>query len=644
MRKAMKTNRKQPLFEILESRQLMTAIVWTGTSGADVFKLEYLNPGDTLTIDGKGGADVVQLGALGGTMQYIQGHVVINNTDGLISVLMKDVNNPASRQISIDANQVIGLAPGIISYNGAKATLMDGSGDNVFGISSTWTDWEIAGGIGDEVFYINGHKAGNLKIFGNGGHDEFRLAYSTGNLDDISAPIYISDADPGDVSIFDNEAAMGHSYWLTTFSEPGTNYSMKIDRSGPTSQIVLDGVGRVSLLTSNHDDIVYMGSATAKFPQVEVNTGYGDDTVLADNGVADSITGGIGNDTVTVDFLDGAYGFETVKAAATAGSVFGSIFADNNNNGLREAGEPGMPSFQVYLDANNDKMWNSGEAGTLTDANGNWSFIGVPSGKEFIARLQLKPGLVQTLPGNGYGLHVTLAAGQTLTGEQFGVSEGAPGNASVSGSVFNDLNSNGIKDANETFLAGRTVYVDLDNDKILDANETFTTTNAAGYFALMGLTVGTYKIRQVLPAGWAQTTPANGYGISVTLAANQSVGGKLFGARQIAPPAGASIAGTVFYDFNGNSVKDAGEGGLAGRTLWIDLDNDKILDAGEKSTVTDANGNFKFTGLAAGTYKVRQQLPSGWGQTTPLNGYGISVTVASNQSVTGKLFGEAPTL
>ena len=46
------------------------------------------------------------------------------------------------------------------------------------------------------------------------------------------------------------------------------------------------------------------------------------------------------------------------------------------------------------------------------------------------------------------------------------------------------------------------------------------------------------------------------------------------------------------------------------------------------------------TGLAAGTYKLRQLLPTGWDQTTPASGYGISVTVASNQMATGKLFGE----
>jgi uncharacterized delta-60 repeat protein len=102
---------------------------------------------------------------------------------------------------------------------------------------------------------------------------------------------------------------------------------------------------------------------------------------------------------------------------------------------------------------------------------------------------------------------------------------------------------------------------------------------------------------------------------------------------------GASIAGAVFNDANGNGVRDAGEAGLGGRTVWIDLDNDKIVDSNETTTTTDASGNYKLSNLAAGTYKVRQLLPGGWAQTTPANGYGINVTIATNQSVCGKLFG-----
>jgi serine-aspartate repeat-containing protein C/D/E len=78
------------------------------------------------------------------------------------------------------------------------------------------------------------------------------------------------------------------------------------------------------------------------------------------------------------------------------------------------------------------------------------------------------------------------------------------------------------------------IYIDLDNDGVRDANEQWTTTDASGNFVLNGLAVGAWKIREILPTGWAQTTPANNYGISVTVTAGQQVSGKLFGTRKIA--------------------------------------------------------------------------------------------------------------
>src|SRR5262249_35209845 len=43
--------------------------------------------------------------------------------------------------------------------------------------------------------------------------------------------------------------------------------------------------------------------------------------------------------------------------------------------------------------------------------------------------------------------------------------------------------------------------------------------------------------------------------------------------------------------------------------------------AGEPQTTTDAGGNFAFNGLAPGTYRVRDILPSGWTHTNPTRGF-----------------------
>ena len=86
------SHRTQPLFETLETRQMMTAVTYTGTPGADVFMIDNVAADYQITIDGKGGADVVQLGAAGGTVKNILGTVTIKNPDGQVFVLMNDAD------------------------------------------------------------------------------------------------------------------------------------------------------------------------------------------------------------------------------------------------------------------------------------------------------------------------------------------------------------------------------------------------------------------------------------------------------------------------------------------------------------------------------------------------------------------------
>ncbi len=70
--------------------------------------------------------------------------------------------------------------------------------------------------------------------------------------------------------------------------------------------------------------------------------------------------------------------------------------------------------------------------------------------------------------------------------------------------------------------------------------------------------------------------------------------------------------------------------GLAGVTVFLDTNQNGILDPGEVSTVTNAQGDYTFTGLAPGTYPVAEVPPQGWQQASPVAGrtpdtlYGVS--------------------
>jgi hypothetical protein len=97
-----------------------------------------------------------------------------------------------------------------------------------------------------------------------------------------------------------------------------------------------------------------------------------------------------------------------------------------------------------------------------------------------------------------------------------------------------------------------------------------------------------------------------------------------------------SIAGNVYNDANGNGTKDGSETGLGSVKVFIDANKNGVLDSGENSTTTSSTGAYSFTGLAAGTYRVAEVVPSGFRPTSPSSKF-LDVTVGTT-AVTGKNF------
>ncbi len=74
------------------------------------------------------------------------------------------------------------------------------------------------------------------------------------------------------------------------------------------------------------------------------------------------------------------------------------------------------------------------------------------------------------------------------------------------------------------------------------------------------------------------------------------------------------LQGQSFEDTDGNNRRTQGEPTLAGRTIYLDLNDNEQLDAGEPTQVTDASGTYQFENLLPKEYVVRQILPAGWEQ------------------------------
>src|SRR5262249_49206928 len=83
--------------------------------------------------------------------------------------------------------------------------------------------------------------------------------------------------------------------------------------------------------------------------------------------------------SVTVRVEDGRGGFDTQSFAINVrgvapGRIFGTLFNDLNGNGVRDAGEPPLAGWRVYLDQNQNGRRDSYEQFATTDQDGRYLF------------------------------------------------------------------------------------------------------------------------------------------------------------------------------------------------------------------------------------------------------------------------------
>ncbi len=133
--------------------------------------------------------------------------------------------------------------------------------------------------------------------------------------------------------------------------------------------------------------------------------------------------------------------------------------------------------------------------------------------------------------------------------------------------------------------AGETVYLDANNNSTLDAGERSTTTSSTGAYGFTGVTPGAYIVRQVLPAGYAQTSPSDGYGIHLTVAAGSSFTGEDF--TDVARRTGTTIGTSGSYTNDGNTIAKATDGNLGTFYDGVNANGDYVgLDLGSAESVS----------------------------------------------------------
>ncbi len=326
------------------------------------------------------------------------------------------------------------------------------------------------------------------------------------------------------------------------------------------------------------------------------------------------------------------FGERKIETPRINNSISGHVYHDVNNNGVREAGEQGIPGATIVLQGT---LFNGGSVGlvTTTDATGKYVFNDLQPGQYTILEIQ-PPGYLdgKDAPGTPFGGTAAVGVGQdklssiviptTANGVQGIEYNFGEVGASISGHIFEDLNDNGVRDAGEPLITSP-VTITLTGVDDTGASVTRTVVTTTGQYKIDQLRPGQYTLTESQPADYLDGKDAVGTPFGGALSAPDSitnivVGGAGagvnydFGERKVTQTL-HSVSGYVFEDCNLNGQRDATEEGLAGVTITLEgttrgANPQPIF----RQTTTDANGKYLFSDLPAGDYVIREIQPVGY--------------------------------
>ena len=190
----------------------------------------------------------------------------------------------------------------------------------------------------------------------------------------------------------------------------------------------------------------------------------------------------------------------------------------------------------------------------------------------------------------------------------------------ITGFKWNDANANGVKDEGEAGVAGWKITAYEGDGKATRQVQAITDENGA---YTLDLEKGEWTIREEVKNGWKQVAVEQDGEVDREIDSCQfsiiysdepiedtsASGDDCTFYNQYEPV--YPVIGQKWNDANANGVRDEGEEGVAGWTIYADNSAD---DFGPVSVVTGENGEYEFS-LVAGNWTITEESRSRWTQT-----------------------------
>ncbi len=317
------------------------------------------------------------------------------------------------------------------------------------------------------------------------------------------------------------------------------------------------------------------------------------------------------------DDLDQDFGYTPEGHDPGDGMLGDFIFLDVNGDGTQDPGDSGLEGVVINL---YDGMGNL-IATTTTDENGQYLFGGLDADTYTI---EVDP---TSLPNGGAGISQsvdpdgtsdntstnTLAQGEVNLDQDFGYEADTPN--TIGGTIWEDVDANGTLDDTAILFEGVTVVLYDDQGNVVAT----TVTDANGDYSFEGLPDGTYTVdvtddANILGDYWKSegTNPGADNNSQMDTNTVSVSGGSTDTTSDFGYYTdGASLGNFVWSDDNNDGIQDAGEAGIEGVVVTLDI----TYPDGTVVTLTDTtdvDGHYSFDNLL-----LDEDYNTGGGATMP---------------------------